>query len=251
MIVEMLGTGTSHGVPRIGCDCPVCTSLDPKDKRMRSSIWVHDKDVSVVIDTGPEFRLQAVRARIKHLDAVFYTHNHADHLNGIDDLRAFTEQKSLKVYGPVQVLEDIERRFSYAVGNNPWHGGLPQLQLAEVPIEGITVGSLTFIPIPLVHGCREVFGYRIGNFAYLSDCKKIPENSIKLLGGIDTIVIDALRKDPHPTHMNVQEALEAARNLGAKEVYLTHMTHRLSHADLERSLPQGCHPAYDGLIIDL
>ncbi|MCK9286350.1 MAG: MBL fold metallo-hydrolase [Sphaerochaetaceae bacterium] len=251
MIVELLGTGTSHGVPRIGCDCPVCTSDDPRNKRMRCSAWIRDGDLSIVIDTGPEFRLQAIRSNIKHLDAVLYTHDHADHLNGIDDLRVYTEQRSLPVYGPDEVLQDISRRFPYAVGENPWRGGLPQLQLHAIDQKGIVIGNMHIIPIPLIHGCRQVFGYRIGTFAYLTDCKSIPQTSVELLEGVTTIVIDALRQAEHPTHMNFDEAMAIAKIIGAEKVYFTHLTHRNDHRQLEQTLPEGFYPAYDGLVIDM
>jgi phosphoribosyl 1,2-cyclic phosphate phosphodiesterase len=251
MEVTFLGTGTSHGVPRIGCSCPVCTSADHRNKRFRSSIHIKEGNVSVVVDTGPEFRLQALRSHITRLDAVFYTHNHADHMNGIDDLRVFSEQGPLDVYGPRQVVEDIHQRFPYAVGENPWHGGVPQLRLHTMDTKGVTIGPLHFIPVPLVHGCREVFGYRIGAFAYLSDCKEIPQSSFVLLEGVEVVVLDALRYAKHPTHMCVDEAIEAARRIGAGTTFLTHLTHRVEHNELDAYLPESMHPAYDGLVVQV
>lgn len=251
MHVTFLGTGTSHGVPRIGCSCAVCTSNDPKNKRFRSSVLLEEGPSAIVIDTGPEFRLQALRSHITHLDAVFYTHNHADHMNGIDDLRVFSERGSLKVFGPEQVLDDIRQRFPYAVGENVWRGGLPQLVLGEVAPEGVTINSLTFIPIPLVHGCRQVYGYRIGDFAYLTDCKEIPDASLPLLGHLDILVIDALRYKLHPTHMSIDEAVAFAQSIEAKTTYLTHLTHRVDHEELEAYLPASIHPAYDGLTVNV
>ena len=247
MEITFLGTGTSHGVPRIGCSCEVCTSSDPKNKRFRSSLLLKEGDVSVVIDTGPEFRLQALRSHITLLDAVFYTHNHADHMNGIDDLRVFSETSPLNVYGPPQVLADIRQRFPYAVGNNPWRGGLPQLVLHDVPIGGISVGPMTFVPIPLIHGCREVYGYRIGSFAYLTDCKEIPESSLPLLDGLEVLVLDGLRYKPHPTHMSIDEAVRSARIIDAGVTYITHLNHRVDHEELDAYLPETMHPAHDGL----
>jgi phosphoribosyl 1,2-cyclic phosphate phosphodiesterase len=218
---------------------------------MRSSVWIREGDISIVVDTGPEFRIQAIRAHIMRLDAVFFTHNHADHLNGIDDLRVFTEHGALPVYGPKQVLFDISQRFPYAVGTNCWQGGLPQLILNEVPHTGVRLGNLEFIPIPLIHGCREVYGYRIGSFAYLTDCKEIPEESYKQLEGVRTLVIDALRQSPHPTHMCIDEAIVAAQRIGSTSTFFTHMTHRVEHGTLDRSLPAGIHPAYDGLTLQV
>lgn len=251
MDITFLGTGTSHGVPRIGCSCPVCTSSDHKNKRFRSSIHIQAKDVSLIIDTGPEFRLQVLRSHIDRLDAVLYTHNHADHMNGIDDLRVFSESAPLPVYGPNQVLEDIRQRFPYAVGENPWHGGLPQLVLHEVGTNGVTIGTLKIIPVPLIHGCREVFGYRIGKFAYLTDCKEIPQSSMALLHGLDVVVLDALRYRKHPTHMSVDEAVEVAKEIGAHTTYFTHFNHRVEHNELDAYVPQNMHPAYDGLAIQV
>ncbi len=249
MEVTFLGTGTSHGVPRIGCSCPVCTSADHRNKRFRSSIHLKQDSYSIIIDTGPEFRLQVLRSHITHLNAVFYTHNHADHMNGIDDLRVFSEQEPLAVFGPNQVLQDIIQRFPYAVGENPWRGGLPQLVLHEVSTSGVTVGPLKFIPVPLIHGCRENFGYRIGQFAYLADCKEVPESSLPLLHDLDILVLDALRYKEHPTHMSVDEAIATAQRIGARTTYLTHMSHRVEHQELDAYLPETMHPAYDGLTI--
>ncbi len=249
MQITFLGTGTSHGVPRIGCSCAVCTSNNPKNKRFRSSVLVEEGDDAIIIDTGPEFRLQALRSQITHLNAIFYTHNHADHMNGIDDLRVFSEIEPLKVFGPEQVLNDIRQRFPYAVGENSWRGGLPQLVLGGVPPEGVVINSLRFIPIPLVHGCRQVYGYRTGGFAYLTDCKEIPAASLSLLEGLDILVIDALRYKTHPTHMSVDEAVATAQAIGATTTYVTHIAHDLDHEELDGYLPDSMHPAYDGLSV--
>jgi phosphoribosyl 1,2-cyclic phosphate phosphodiesterase len=251
MQITFLGTGTSHGVPRIGCSCSVCKSDDSKNKRFRSSILIEEGNTSVVIDTAPEFRLQAVRANLNHLDAVFYTHNHADHMNGIDDLRIFTANNPLDIYGPLQVLDDIKSRFPYAVGTNKWRGGLPQLRLNDVDSKGVTIGTLHFIPIPLIHGCREVYGYRIGKVAYLTDCKEIAQASLKLLEGIEILIIDALRLREHSTHMSFNEAVEVAKLLKVKQTYLTHLDHDIGHNQIFRYLPDNIEPAYDTLKIDV
>jgi phosphoribosyl 1,2-cyclic phosphate phosphodiesterase len=218
---------------------------------MRASIWIQHEDLSIVVDTGPEFRIQALRANIKRVDAVFYTHDHADHMNGIDDLRVFSEVAPLPIHGPAQVLEDIAHRFPYAVGSNPWRGGLPQLTLNTVPSAGAVIGSLVFIPVPLIHGCREVYGYRIGDFAYLTDCKEIPADSMRLLAGVRILVLDALRPAVHPTHLNIEEAVAAARQIGAASTYFTHMNHRVDYETLDLALPPDIHPAYDGLVLQV
>ncbi len=251
MEITFLGTGTSHGVPRIGCFCSVCTSSNPKNKRFRSSIHIQSGSTSIVIDTGPEFRIQMLRSHITHLSAVLYTHNHADHINGIDDLRVFSETSPLEVFGPKQVIDDLLYRFSYAIGSNHFKGGLPQLNTNLMPLEGIKIGNISILPIPLVHGCREVYGYRMGKFAYLSDCKEIPSESIAKLQGLDVVVIDALRYKRHPTHMNLDEAVASALLIGAKETYLTHLSHNFDHETLVHDLPSGMAPAYDGLSLTI
>ncbi|MGI6466713.1 MAG: MBL fold metallo-hydrolase [Sphaerochaetaceae bacterium] len=242
-----LGTGTSHGVPRIGCKCDVCTSNDPKDKRYRCSLLIEQDDYSVVIDTAVEFRLQVLRANINHIDALFYTHNHADHMNGIDDVRIFTRQGDLNVYGPDEVLKDIESRFPYTVASNNLIRGLPNLKLNRIDSSGVKIGPLHFYPVPLVHGFSQVFGYRVGKLAYLTDCKEIPQSSLPLLEGVEVLIIDALRFKEHSTHMSIDEAIETANFLKVKKSYLTHLDHDISHSDLERYLPDNIYPAYDTL----
>ncbi len=251
MDITFLGTGTSHGVPRIGCSCSVCKSNNVKNKRLRSSIHTQSGDTSIVIDTGPEFRIQMLTHHINHLSAVLYTHNHADHINGIDDLRVFSEISPLEVYGPQQVIDDLHQRFLYAIGTNPIRGGLPQLITTLMPLSGIHIGELSILPIPLIHGCREVYGYRIGKFAYLSDCKEIPNESIEKLQGVEVVVIDALRYKLHPTHMNLDEAVASSLLIGANETYFTHLSHNFDHDTLIRDLPHGMYPAYDGLILHI
>ncbi|NCB01915.1 MAG: MBL fold metallo-hydrolase [Spirochaetia bacterium] len=251
MEITFLGTGTSYGVPRIGCTCSVCTSNNEKNKRLRSSIYIKEGDTSIVVDTGPEFRLQMLINHITDVSAVLYTHNHADHINGIDDLRVFSETGPLEVFGPKQVIDDLHHRFAYAIGINPYIGGLPQLKTTTIPLKGLQIGDMQVIPIPLVHGCREVYGYRIGPFAYLSDCKEIPPSSYEKLVGVEVVVLDALRYKEHPTHMNLDQAIAASRLIGAKETYLTHLSHDFDHDTLTRDLPRGMFPSYDGLILHI
>lgn len=251
MKITFLGTGTSHGVPKIGCSCSVCTSSDSLNKRYRSSVLIQKEGYSVVIDTAVEFRLQVLRAHLNSLDAVFYTHNHADHLNGIDDLRSFSESSPLAIYGPQEVVDEIYFRFPYAVKERGNFSGLPNLRVHTLPLEGIEVGPFSVVPIPLIHGCREVFGYRFGDFAYLTDCKKIPDSSYPLLEGVEVVVLDALREKPHPTHMSIEEAIEAANRIGANRCYLTHLSHRFDHRELEDSLPPTIYVAYDELVLEL
>ncbi|NLE15552.1 MAG: MBL fold metallo-hydrolase [Spirochaetales bacterium] len=248
--VTFLGTGTSHGIPVIGCNCPVCTSSDPRDTRYRSSILLQQEGSTLLVDTSPEFRLQALRAGLKSLDAVFYTHDHADHFNGIDDLRVFCKDCSLPVYCKEDVAQAIQSRFSYVLNGDDIAGEIPHLDLRILkPCEEVEIGTCKVLPIPILHGKREIFAFRIGSFAYATDCSEVPDQSIPYFEGLDTLVVGALRYWPHPTHYSVFEALAFARKVGAKRVFFTHLSHGLSHAALSGELPQGFSVAYDTLHI--
>jgi phosphoribosyl 1,2-cyclic phosphate phosphodiesterase len=250
--VTFLGTGTSHGIPVIGCECPVCKSSDPHDNRYRSSILVSDGDRSLVIDTTPEFRLQALRAGIKTIDAVLYTHDHADHFNGIDDLRVFCMNKSLPVYCSKAVATSIETRFSYVLRKFDEAGGIPHLEpIVLRAYEPVTVAGFPVLPIPIFHGEHKIFAFRIGSFVYATDCSGIPAESWPYLQDVDTFVVGALRYSPHPTHFCLFEAQATARKIGARRTFLTHMSHDLSHARLEEQLPPDIRPAYDTLTIEI
>lgn len=251
MKVTFLGTGTSHGVPVIGCRCPVCTSGDPKNNRMRASVLVESEHISFVIDTGPEFRIQAIRAGLQTLDAALYTHDHADHLYGIDDLRVFTWKGSLPVYGSTPTLEQIKSRFAYIFGHDLPGGGVPSLTLHPLDGDGVHLGGMTVTPVPIYHGKQTIFGYRFGSFAYLTDCSGIPPESLPLLEGLDVLVVGALRYQRHPTHFSVSQAVEAIEMIRPKRGYLTHMCHKLEHHELSSQLPEGIEPAWDGLEIIL
>ncbi len=246
-----MGTGTSHGVPMIGCDCSVCTSSDPRNNRMRSSIMIEHEEAVYVIDTGQEFRLQALRARIKHLDAVFYTHDHADHIYGIDDLRVFSAHSPLPVYGAAALLMQIKKRFSYIFTSSHPGGGVPTLDLRPIDEKGCTFGNLFVQAIPIYHGRQVIYGYRFGDMAYLTDCSGIPQSSLKLLQGLDVLIIGALRYSAHPTHFSVSDAVATIESLQPKRGYLTHMCHQLDHEALRAILPEGIEPAYDGLQVTL
>lgn len=253
MDVEFLGSGTSHGIPVIGCTCPVCVSTDEHDKRYRSSILVKEEERRLVVDTGPEFRLQMLRAGVSQLDAVLYTHSHADHMNGIDDLRIFCTDKPFPIYGSTQTVEDLLVRFPYVARRHSiYHGdSLPHLELHGLePGQTVNIAGFPVLPIPLVHGGSVAFGYRFGSFAYLTDCNFIPEESFLLLQGVDTVVLDGLRPQTHPTHFSIGQAIDAAHRIGARKTYLTHLSHDAGcHADLEETLPEGVYAAYDGLVL--
>lgn len=250
--LTFLGTGTSHGIPVIGCTCRVCTSSDERDTRLRSSVLLEDDGHAFVIDTGPEFRLQALKRRITHLDAVFYTHDHADHINGIDDLRSFSRHGPLRVYASRKVVETIRVRFPYALDCDVVAGGRPHLLLTVLePYETVTVGSMEVTALPILHGRDEIFAYRIGSLAYVTDCSEVPRKSVEYLRGLDTLVVDALRRFPHPSHFSLFEALGLIRHVGPKRAFLTHLSHGLAHQELEEELPPSVQAAYDGLVVPI
>lgn len=257
MRVRFLGTGTSHGVPVIGCPCRVCASADPRDRRYRSSILIEGREAAVLVDSGPEFRLQALEARITRLDGLLLTHAHADHLHGLDDVRPLSKGAPLRIYGNGPTLRELKDRFSYAFRETQAGGGKPRLELLEAesgrPLE---IGGLVFVPVLIYHGKLPVLGWRIGDFAYLTDCSRIPEESFGLLEGVRTLAIDALRPMPHPTHFSLDGALEAARRIGARRTWLTHICHDASQEELEalcaeRGADLCARPAWDGLEIEV
>jgi phosphoribosyl 1,2-cyclic phosphate phosphodiesterase len=238
----------------IGCDCATCRSTDPRDTRFRPSIHVESDDgVSLLVDAGPDLRAQALGAGIRRLDAVIFTHGHADHILGIDELRRYNalQRGAMPCYGDAATLHDIERMFAYVFDPaTPRGGGLPQLDL--IRIEGpFTVGGQPIVPVPIFHGARPILGLRLGRFAYLTDCSRIPDESWRLLDGLDVVVLDALRERRHPTHFTIDEAVEAGRRIGAPRTYFTHMCHDLGHAATNARLPPGMELAYDGLVLDV
>lgn len=248
--VIVLGTGTSHGVPMIGCRCGVCTSDDPRDKRTRPSIYVRFGGVRLLVDTAPELRLQCLAHGVEAVDAVLFTHHHADHVAGLDDLRRFNwlMQKAMPCYGTQRTMEALRRMFSYAfepAADSPH--SRPQLELHPIDRGPFSVGGETIVPIPLMHGPMPVLGFRFGRFAYCTDCSHIPDESLALLQDLEVLILDALRPDPHPTHLSVTQAVELAHRIGAGRTYFTHMAHQLQHADTNCGLPAGMELAYDGL----
>jgi phosphoribosyl 1,2-cyclic phosphate phosphodiesterase len=251
--VILLGTGTSHGVPMIGCDCPVCTSPDAHDKRTRSSILFQLEGGSILVDTTPELRIQCLASNVSRVDAVLFTHAHADHVTGLDDLRRFNwlQRAPLTCYGDAETIRTVERMFPYAFDHKqPYISSKPQLHLAEIdgPLE---LCGETVISIPLFHGPMPVLGFRIGPFAYCTDCSVIPESSFDLLKDLDVLVLDALRHKPHPTHFTLEQAVEAAKQIGAKQTFFTHIAHELGHESTNARLPTGMALGYDGQTLDL
>jgi phosphoribosyl 1,2-cyclic phosphate phosphodiesterase len=252
--VLVLGSGTSQGVPMIGCDCATCRSDDPRDTRSRASILVTIAGgPSVLIDTSPDLRAQALQHGLRHIDAILYTHSHADHILGLDDVRRFNwlQRQPIPCYGDDRTLSDLRRIFAYAFDDEaPKGGGVPRVVL--FPLAGaFSIGAATVTPVPLFHGSRQIYGYRIGSFAYLTDCSAIPDASWPLLEGVDTVILDALRDRPHPTHFSLGESLAIVKRLAPDRAFFTHMCHDLPHAATCARLPEGVELAYDGLVFDI
>ncbi len=252
MKITVLGSGTSHGVPMISCACEVCTSTDPHDKRSRPSIVVRFETGTILVDTAPELRLQAVANGLTRVDAVLFTHTHADHAHGIDDLRAYNIRQggALPIYGSQASMDDIRARFGYIFQSNPFGGGIPMLDLHAVDGPFEVVGQ-TVVPVTVLHGYLPVYGYRFGRFAYVTDCSLIPDVSMALLQDLDVLILDALRYREHPTHFNIPQALGIIAQLQPRQAYLTHLTHDIMHRRDGRELPNGVELAYDGLTFDV
>ena len=265
--LTFLGTGTSMGVPTLACECPVCASSDPHDRRLRPSVllrWTEpgpdpdsdpDRGIerSVVVDTGPDFREQALRARLTHVDAVFYTHPHADHILGMDDLRplsfiALKRGAPIPLYADQRTAEALERAFSYTFSPEATYPTRARVELRPLA-ERNSVHGVEFIRIPLLHGGLPINGFRFGNAAYMTDVSAIPESSFALLEGVEVLALSALRHTPHPTHSTVQQSVAWARRIGARQTWFTHIAHDLGHEETNRDLPPNIRLAYDGLTV--
>lgn len=256
MKLTFLGTGTSFGVPQLGCHCEVCRSPDPRDRRTRVGALIETDDgTRLLIDTPPELRVQLIAADIDRIDAVFFTHDHADHTHGIDDLRAISVRRgaALPIYGARETLDGLARRFPYIFDDTvrPLPGtskpeGQPR-PLADG--ESVELGGMTITAVAVPHGPFSVYGYRIGPLAYITDAKSVPPRAMTQMRGARVLVINALFRTEHPTHLSIPEAVKVARELGAERTFLTHLTHDNRHADLEAELPPGIAPAFDGLTI--
>lgn len=253
MRVTFLGTGTSQGVPVIGCECEVCRSLDYRDKRLRSSVHISVNGKSLVIDSGPDFRQQMLRERIKKLDAILLTHSHKDHIAGLDDVRAynFSQQMDMPVYGTASSLRQLEVEFYYAFEKNKYPG-TPQLKLTEITEEPFAINNVTVVPLPVLHFRLPVLGFRIQDFSYITDANQIPEETYERLRGTKVMVINALQREKHISHFNLEEALTAANRISADQTYFIHVSHKLGqHKLVEKELPKSVALAYDGLTIEI
>jgi phosphoribosyl 1,2-cyclic phosphate phosphodiesterase len=253
-IVTFLGSGTSHGVPMIGCTCAVCRSTDPRDRRSRPSVHVAvENGPAILIDTSTDLRHQALTNGISRVDAILYTHSHADHIMGLDDVRRFNVMQGgdIPAFADERTAGDLRRTFSY-IFNPPSEkgGGIPQLALSAIS-GPFTIGPVGIQPVPIFHGRRSILGYRLGSFAYLTDCNRVPDESWALLDGLDVLVLGALRHRPHPTHFTVAEALAVVERVRPRQCYLTHICHDLPHAETNAALPAGVQLAYDGLVVTI
>ncbi len=249
MEIEILGSGTSTGVPQIGCTCRVCRSRDPRDKRLRSSIVVRYKGKNIIIDCGPDFRTQMLRASDIKLDALLVTHIHYDHVGGMDDLRAYCKGGAFPVYARQDVIDSLKRHMPYCFAGHHYPGA-PRLDIHTVGEEPFDVCGIEVMPITVLHGRLPIVGYRIGDMAYVTDAKTIPAESMERLRGLRLLVVNSLRIEPHFSHMSLSESLQVVRELAPQEVYFTHISHDMGlHEEVSRHLPDNVHLAYDGLIV--
>lgn len=258
MRLTFLGTGTSHGVPAIGCNCAVCRSADPRNQRDRSSLYVEAASgEAVVVDTTPEFRRQCIRHNVRRADAVLLTHAHADHMMGLDDLRRFNELQGapVPVYGSAESLAVVRRAFAYAFEAEPAGPTRPALDLHRFPEEPIPIGSLRITPLPCRHGPFDIHGFLFEDdghrTAYFPDCNHLPVATRQALHDLDVMILDGLRHEPHPTHFSLGESVEMLQQIGARRSFITHICHALDHETTQRELPRGIEVPWDGLVLDL
>ncbi|MCB9188156.1 MAG: MBL fold metallo-hydrolase [Flavobacteriales bacterium] len=251
--ITFLGTGTSQGVPVITCDCEVCSSVDPKDNRLRSSIAIKKGNTQIVIDSGPDFRQQMLRAKIEQLDALVFTHAHKDHIAGMDDVRAynFRAQKPMKIYCDDLVFENLKREYHYVFDDEFRYPGIPQIERFEIHRNrDFAVGNMLLTPIEVMHYRLPVLAYRVGNFTYITDANFISEEEKKKMEGTEILVVNALRKEKHISHFNLEEALSLIREIKPKKSYLTHISHLMGkHKEVSKELPDNVEIAYDGLVV--
>jgi len=252
MKITFLGSGTSQGVPIIACSCDVCNSLNPKDKRLRSSVLIQLADKNIVVDTGPDFRQQMLNCKIKHLDAILFTHAHRDHLAGLDDIRGFNYimKQAIDVYCEDIVEAAIKKEFFYAF-TEPKYPGVPEMNLHTITSQPFSLFNTQIEPIRVFHYKLPVLGFKINNFVYITDANRIEEQEIEKIKGCDVLVLNALRREHHISHFTLQEAIDMSKRIGAKQTYFTHISHQLGfHDEVENELPNNIHLAYDGQEIE-
>jgi phosphoribosyl 1,2-cyclic phosphate phosphodiesterase len=251
--ITFLGTGTSQGIPFIGCTCPVCISANKKDKRLRCAIWIETPEASIIIDSGPDFRYQMLRANVLKLDAIVFTHGHKDHIAGLDDIRPYNyfEKKPVAVYATTETQAALRREFSY-IFEHPTYPGIPQIDLHTInALDPFTINGITITPIKVLHYKMEVLGFRIGDFTYITDANYIAPEEMEKIKGSKTITLNALRHESHISHYTLTEAITVATEIGAENTYFTHISHQLGlHDVVDSGLPVGIHLAYDGLVLE-
>ncbi|MFA5404632.1 MAG: MBL fold metallo-hydrolase [Ignavibacteria bacterium] len=254
MKIKLVGSGTSQGVPIIGCKCDTCLSDNPKNKRLRASAYIELNGLKILIDTSIDFRQQMLRAEITDLDIVLFTHHHVDHILGMDDLRQINQRyrKYIDIYGNKMTLDEIKITFRYALDDElKKYWAVPLVNFNYIENKIFKINDVEVIPIEVYHGRIKIFGYRIGNFAYITDASKIPEEEMKKLENLDVLILNALRKAPHPTHFNLEQATEIALKVKAKKTYFTHITHDLMHDETNATLPENIELGYDGLEMEI
>lgn len=252
MKITFLGTGTSQGVPIIACECEVCTSSDSKDKRLRCSILIELDNYNIIIDTGPDFRYQMLRANVQRLDAILYTHSHKDHIAGMDDIRAFNhkQQSAIDIYATPFTIQSLQREFDYVFSDFKYPG-IPEVNIHHIENQPFEVANSLIIPIRTLHYKMEVFGFRIGDFTYITDANYIAPEELEKVKGSKYLVLNALRHEPHISHFTLEQAIEIAEYIGAESTYFTHISHQLGlHDEINAALPKGMQLAYDGLFFD-
>ena len=253
MRITFLGTGTSQGIPVIACSCKVCQSKDPRDKRFRTSLLIETDDQRIVIDAGPDFRQQMLRADVKQLDSILLTHEHKDHIGGMDDVRAYNyiSKKPIDIYSDERVQRAVMREYPYVFSEYKYPG-IPQMNLIRIDDQPFRVGNLNIIPVRVLHYRLPVYGFRINDFAYITDANYISEESMEKLSGIKYMVINALRKEKHISHYNLSEALDLINEISPRQGYITHISHQMGlHGEVSQELPAGVELAYDGLVIEI